>query len=369
MHKSLKLVIVVIVIIFGAIFGWNMLRYSYTKIALANYKPPPQVITAEKVTQQQWHPTIRAIGTLSAVNGVVVSSQQPGNIVKINFSSGQNVKEGEELVVIDDSVEQAQLQNANAKVSLAEITFQRNKTLLAQKAISAEAFDQAKSSYDQAVAERNQIQAVINQKHIKAPFSGKLGINQVDIGQYISPGQAIVNLQALDMLYVDFTLPEQYLHALYLSQPLKITTSAVANKQFTGKITALNSLVDPQTHNLLVQGTIPNKNLQLYPGLFANVLIEQATRSNVIVVPQTAVTFSLFGSTVFTVYKDGQDSKGNDILRVKQVPVVIGDQQDDKVVVEKGLKPGDIVVTTGQVKLEEGIQVEINNHKAKEKSG
>lgn len=362
MQKSLKLVIVVIVIIFGLIFAWNIIRYFLKQIAVANYRPPAQVVTAEKVSQQPWHPSLRTIGTLDAVNGVTVSSQQAGVVVQINFSSGQNVKQGDLLVVIDNSVEQAQLQNAIAKVNLAQITLQRNRTLMASRAVSAEAFDQAKSSFDQAVAEKNQVQAVINQKNIRAPFSGKIGINQINVGQYISPGQAIASLQELDTLYVEFSLPEQYLHQLHLSQQLTITTAAVPGKSFTGKITAINSTVDPQTHNLAIEGTIPNPSLQLYPGLFVTVSVNLPTRSKVIVVPQTAVTFSLFGSTVYQVYKDGKDNKGNDILRVRHVAVTVGEQQDDKVVIEKGLKPGDVIVTTGQVKLEDGMQVVISNN-------
>lgn len=361
MHKGIKIVILGLMTFFVLLFAWGILRYFITKMGLASYRPPPQVVSAEKVSVQNWRPHIPAIGTMSAVNGVTVSAEQSGNVVRINFISGHDAKEGDILVVLDDNIEQAQLQSAIAKANLAFITFQRNKNLLAQKAVSTEAFDQAKSSYDQAVADKNQVQAVIEQKHIRAPFTGRLGIRQVNLGQYISPGQAIVSLQAMDPLYVNFSLPEQHLHSLYLQQALELQTQAVLNKTFLGKISALNSTVDQQTHNILVQGTVANPDSQLYPGLFVNVAVELPPRSQVIVVPQTAVTFSLFGSTVYVVYKDTDERTGRDILRAKRVAVSVGEQRNDKVVIDKGLKPNDTIVTSGQVKLEDGVQIEIKN--------
>jgi len=228
--------------------------------------------------------------------------------------------------------------------------------------VSKSTYDQALATLRQAHAQVNKSLVMIGKKNIRAPFSGKIGIRQVNIGQYINPGDTLVSLQSLDPLYVDFSLPEQYLKSLYLNQRISIEVDAYPDEKFYGKITAINALVTEATRSINVQGTLPNTNYRLYPGSFANVNVYLPKRKSVVTVPQTAMTYSLYGNTVYVVEQKGKDRKGKPILRAYERYVTVGPMKDNVVVIKKGIKASEIVVTSGQNKLQNGTRVVINNN-------
>lgn len=361
MHKRMKIMIITLSIIFGGIFCWNVFRHYMIERYLAENQSPPVTISATSAKIENWFPYLTTVGTLTAINGVSVTSQIGGIVTDITFNSGQHVKKGDLLIKIDDATERADLLNSEAQLKLAQINYQRNATLFKQHAVSEQNYDQSQAQYIEAQAAVEKTQAIIAQKNITAPFDGKIGIRTVNIGQYISPGTALVSLQSLDPLYVDFYLPEQDLRMLHPNQTIQLQIEAYPQQYFVGQLSAIDSLVDVQTHNIMVQATIPNKEERLYPGLFATIKVLLPKQENVITVPQTAIAYSLFGNSVFLIKQTGKDEKGKPVLRVTQTYVTTGEERDNKVVILKGLKAGDRIATSGQLKLENGTQVLINN--------
>lgn len=358
LNKPTKVTLLVLLIVFGGIISWNIIRGILIKRNLAANIPIPAVTTTQAI-KSTWQPSLYAVGTLIAVNGVNISTQAEGNVVTINFQSGQGVKKNDFLLQIDDRQEQAQLQNNIAAMKLAQITYERNKALLQQSAISQQAFDQACANYQQAVATVAQTQAIINYKHITAPFDGKLGIRQVNLGQYVKPGDNIVSLQSMDPLYVNFYLPEQHLHQLSIGQLVTLKVDAMPKTVFKGRINALESLVDVQTHNLTVQATVNNKDGKLYPGLFARLRVLLPMKKNVVLVPATAINYTVYGDTIFVV--NHQKNADKEILTVSLRDVKTGEERNGQIIITEGIKPGDEVVTSGQLKLTNGQQIIINN--------
>lgn len=359
LSKPTKVTIIVLLSVFGAILLWNLIRHYMIQRALANNQPVAAVTTA-KAVKSTWHPFLYATGTLSAVNGVSISTQAAGNIVQINFQSGQYVKKDDLLIQIDDRQEQAQLQNNLAAMKLAQITYERNKALAAQGAVARQAFDESCARYQQAIAQVAQTQAIIAYKHITAPFDGRLGIREVNLGQYVQPGNTLVSLQSMNPLYVNFFLPEQYLNQLTVGQTVTFKVDPLPTRVFQGKINAINSLVDTQTHNISVQATVPNHDQKLFPGLFARVNIILPIKKDVIVIPQTAINYTVYGNTVYVV-KRKKEKEGKEKLTVELVDVETSEQRDNKMIVTKGLKAGEEIVTSGQLKLTNGQAVMINN--------
>lgn len=358
LNKPTKVTFLVLLLVFGAILSWNIIRAILIQRHLAANIPVPAVTTT-KATQGTWQPSLYAVGTLVAVNGVNISTQAEGNVATINFQSGQRVKKNDFLLQIDDRQEQAQLQNNLAAMKLAQITNERNKTLLQQNAISQQAFDQSNATYQQAVATVAQTQAIINYKHIIAPFDGKLGIRQVNLGQYVKPGDTIVSLQSMDPLYINFYLPEQHLHQLSIGQLVTLKVDAMPKTIFNGKINALESLVDVETHNLTVQATVNNKDEKLYPGLFARIRVILPLKKKVVLVPATAINYTVYGNTIFVVNRE--KSSGKEILTVSLRDVKTGEERNGQIIITDGIKAGDEVVTSGQLKLTNGQAIIINN--------
>lgn len=354
-NKSFKNTLVILITVFGIIVLWNIVRHFLIEHALASQAKVAAVSTTI-AKSEHWQPYLEAVGTLSAINGVQVSTQGAGNVISINFQSGQLVKKGDLLVIIDDRVEQAELQNNLASLKLAQITYERNKTLAGSGAVSKQAFDEATAKYQQAQAAVAQTQAAIAYKNVTAPFDGKLGINNINLGQYLKPGDPIVALQSMDPLYVNFYLPEQVLHQLYINQVVQISVDAVPHQVFSGRIHALNSLVDTQTHNISVQAVVPNPSQKLYPGLFSRIKILLPAKQNVVTVPQTSINYTLYGNTVYVITKDAEAGL---IATLKTVQT--GDERDGKIIILRGLKAGEQVVSSGQLKLTNGQRVIINN--------
>lgn len=361
MTKPMKIMVLFLIIVFGGLVAFNLFRAFMIKRFFASFEPPPAIISATFAKNQVWDPVINSTGLIKSVNGVAISTEQAGIITDILFQSGQLVKKGQLLIRIDDSVERARLQDNQAALKLAQLNFIRQNDLLEKRATPKSSADEAQSKLTQAQASVAGTQAVIAQKNIIAPFDGKIGIRNINIGQYVSPGTEMVSLQSLNPLYLNFSLPEQYLKDIYINQLVTLKVDVYPNTVFAAQITAVDAEVDAKTHNILVQATVPNPNFKLYPGLFAMLQIHQPQKRNVITVPQTAVTSSLYGDTVFVIENKGKDKNDKPILKVYQRFVETGDQRGDEIEIVRGLKANEEVVTSGQLKLSDDMRVDINN--------
>lgn len=402
MKKRMTIMLIALFIVFGGLIGFNMFKAYMIKRYFATYEPPAVTVSSVEAKTINWHPEIDAVGNFLAINGVDVNAEVSGNVVKIHFNSGEYVKKGELLIDIDDSVEQATLKFNRAELTLKEISFKRQSDLYKRGATPSSSVDEARANLEQAQANVEKTQAEINQKHIKAPFTGRLGIRQVNLGQFINPGQTmIVSLQSMDPLYLEFYLPEQLFKKIHIKQPISFAVDGFSGMQFKGKITAINSKVDPNTHNILVQATVPNcpasafnaieqsslikieteENSRLktvvcnselndknnvdqfifLPGMFASIDVSQPPVPNTVVLPSTAISYSLYGNSVFVIEKGKKDKQGKNILTVRRVFVSTGEQRGNYTVIKKGIKAGQLVVSSGELKLQNGTRVTINN--------
>lgn len=355
--------IAILLVIFGGTFSWDAIRAYLIKDYFAKYEPPPISVSTTQAKAETWYPTILSVGTLEAMNGVEVNSRVDGQVVGIYFKSGQMVKKDQPLVQLDDSLDWQSLKNDEATLRYNTLNYKR--LLNVYKTTSGA----SKNSVDEALSQMQQSQAAvgtdrlnIQYKNIKAPFTGKLGIRNVNLGQYITTGTAIVTLQALDPLYVDFSLPQQDLGKLYINQPVQIQIDSFPNQKFQGNVTALSSKVDTDTRTILVRASIPNPDYKLLPGLFANVYLQLPQQQKVITLPQTAVTYTLYGDSVFVVTKKGKTDAGKPIYIANQRYVKVGRRKGTVVEIKKGLQAGEVVVESGQIKLQNGSRVTINNN-------
>lgn len=351
-----------------AIVGFLVIAFSLGAIKMAQitemtsslYVPPPTAITTAVVKVEAWQPQIRAIGTLAPVQGVSVSADAGGPIVAIPVESGALVKKGDLLVEIDTSVEVAQLASAEAAEALAKLERDRSRELRQKNTISQAELDSADAQYNQAVAQTAAIRATIGRKRVRAPFDGRVGIRVVNVGQYVSPGQALIPLQQLDPIYVNFTIPQRQLPSLALGQKISVTVDAFPNAPFAGQLSAIDAEVDAATRNIAIQATLPNPRELLRPGMFAQVEVSLDQTETVIVVPATAVSYASYGNSVFLVEKmKGAD--GAEYLGVRQQPVRIGATRGDLVVITEGLKGGEEIASSGLFKLRNNLPVQVNN--------
>lgn len=363
MSKPMKKMLLIVGIVFGLIFSIFIIKKALFSYFMSHYEPPAVTIAASTAVTKTWQSYLISVGTLTAINGVDISSEVSGMVKEIRFQSGQNASKDAVLVVLDTSVEEAQLKDNEAQLKLAQINFTRDQTLVGKNVLSKAAFDITVAKLQQALATVEQTKAKIKQKTVTAPFSGKIGIRQIDLGQYLSAGTTMVTLQALDPLFVRFSLPEEYLPELYMGQPIDMTVNLGHNeaKAIRGSINAINSKVDQLTRNILVQGIFPNKNLQFYPGMFANVKVWLRAQKNVVVLPQTSISYSLHGDSVFVIKADKKDDEGKPILHAFRQYVKVGERRGDEVVILQGIKKGDQVVTAGQLKLQNATHVVIDN--------
>jgi membrane fusion protein (multidrug efflux system) len=361
MAKRMIIMIAALTVVFGGIFGWNALRAYFIKQFFANFEPPPATISTTQATAQTWQPYLSAVGSLTAVNGVDISTEVPGMVNEVYFQSGQMVKKNDPLIQLDDRIDQENLKHDEARHKLALINFERQKNLFTRNAAAKSALDQASVEVDQAAVAVAKDKILIDEKRIKAPFDGKIGIRKVNVGQYISPGTSLVNLQSLNPLYVEFSLPEQELKSLAVGQEVIIQVDTYPNQEFKGIVAAIHSKVNEQTRNILVQATLPNDDQRLYPGMFANIKVLLAKRDRVITVPQTAIAYSLYGDAVYVVREQGKDKDKKPILRAVKVNVVTGERRGGEVALKQGLKEGEQVIISGQLKLQENSRVLVDN--------
>jgi membrane fusion protein (multidrug efflux system) len=345
---------------------------------LSQMKPPPVTVTAEPARMESWIERLSSIGTLIASQGVDITSQVAGIVTEVLIDSGKEVPEGTKLVQLDTAVELADLASAIAVQREAEVAYERQSDLMQKRVTSEANLDTARAKRETAAAAVKRIQAVIDQKAIMSPFGGRLGIRKVEKGQYVSAGMALVSLQALDPIRVDFPMPEQYVGKLAVAQPVELTVDAYPDQVFKGEIQSLDARVAQDTRTLLVRGLLPNPDRKLLPGMFANVTVLVGEPRDVVTVPRTAVTYSLYGDSVYVVKpapageaspppsgaaaaSPGQPAApAAPPLVVERRFVRTGQVRGDRVAVTFGLSKGDLVVTTGQLKLNPGASVLID---------
>jgi membrane fusion protein, multidrug efflux system len=326
----------------------------------ASFQPPPEAVTTVIVQEAQWPSTLTLIGTVEAVQGVTVSADLPGTVEKILFDSGQAVRAGDLLAVQDTRQEKAQLAALDAQRELARLNFDRMQGLLNEKVISQAEFDRASADYRQTDARVGEIRAAIERKAIRAPFTGILGLRQIDLGQYLSPGTALVTLQTLNPIYVNFGVPQQALAHTRVGRTVRVTARDVTGVDFTGRITAIDSVVDEATRNGQAQATLPNPDGLLRPGMFVQTEVTIGAASAVLSLPGSAISYAPYGDSVFVVTNLTND-KGRSYRGVRQVFVKLGPARGDQVAILSGIKAGDEVVTSGTFKLRTGAAVNIDN--------
>jgi membrane fusion protein (multidrug efflux system) len=355
MKKPLLIAVVLLVALLGSIFGIKQWQ-QFSMQAGMGQAFPPTMVAATEVIQENWVPTLRAVGSLDATNGINVAAEVGGIIKEIVFTSGEQVEQGTILIRLDDAVDRAALDALRADRRLAEIKFNRQKDLLKKKVTSKSEYDASKASFEAASARVAEQEAIINKKVIRAPFSGLLGIREVDLGQYLEPGNRIVSLQALDPIYADYTLPERYLHQVAVGQDVQVSVEAMPGEIFRGTVSAIDSDINRATRTLKIRATLPNSEQHLRPGMFAEVVTLQAESQQVLTVPRTAISYNTYGDFVYliTQQEDGP-------LMVKRQQVISGESRAGHVAISEGLQAGDRVVRAGLVKLRDGMPISIDN--------
>jgi membrane fusion protein (multidrug efflux system) len=360
MAKRMILMLVVVAALLGGL-GFAKFRQVEAAIAQgASYQPPPTAVTTVVAQNETWPSNLSLIGTAAAIQGVTVSADLPGTIDKIHFESGQWVHEGDILVELDTRQERAQLASLEAQRDLAKITFGRAQELDKAGVISHSEYDNASAQQKATEAQVGDIRAAIARKTIHAPFSGSLGIRQVSLGQYLAAGQAIVSLQSLSPIYVNFGVPQQETPKVIPGHVVRVTNNDLPGMGFTGKITALDSIINEQTRNIQVQATVNNRDNKLRPGMFVQVELPMGQARQVVPLPASAINYAPYGDSVFVV-SDMKDEKGHAYRGVRQQVVKIEGTRGDQVAITSGIKPGDEVVSSGVFRLRNGAPVQVNN--------
>jgi membrane fusion protein, multidrug efflux system len=340
--------------------GFLKFRQIQTAVQAASFQPPPTAVTSVVVKQEHWPSTMGVIGTMEAVQGVMISADLPGSVTKINFHSGESVHQGDILIELDTRQERAQLAALEAQRELAGVNYGRMEQLVKEGVISKMEYDRATADQKQTTANVGEIRATIERKTIRAPFSGVLGIRKVNLGQYLAAGNPVVQLQALNPIYVNFGVPQQAIGQVKIGRNLHITTENLAGQVFTGKVTAFDSVVDESTRNVQVQATLPNPQGKLQPGMFVQVQVGVGVDRDVITLPASAISYAPYGDSVYVI-TELKDPKGKTYRGVRQQFVKVEGSRGDQVAITSGLKAGDEIVTSGVFKLRNGAAVEVNN--------
>ena len=357
--KKRMLIMLAVVIAFIAIIGGYKFWTIKKMMAMGGYHPPPEAVTTVVARQEEWGTTLKAIGSVAAVNGVTVSADLPGVVEMIAFDSGQAVNKGDVLVRLDTKQERAQLAAAEAQRELARVALSRSQGLVAKGIIPQATYDQAAAEFKQAEARVGEIRATIERKTIRAPFSGVIGIRQINLGQYLAGGQAIVPLQSLRPVYVNFTVPQQDMGRLRAGSTVEVTPEGTGAAE-TGRVTAVDSVIDEATRNGRVQAVFDNRSGRLHPGMFVEAHLAEGVNTPVVPVPASAISYAPFGDSVFIV-EDVKGPDGKSYRGVRQQFVKTGPQRGDQVALLSGVKPGEEIVTSGVFKLRPGAAVTVNN--------
>lgn len=361
--KRMIIMLLLVGLLLLLLVGWNVGGRMMMKEAMSKMTAPPQTVSSTKAGKQEWQPQQSAVGTLRAARGADLAFEVAGLVTKVAVRSGDEVKQGDLLVQLFDADEQAQLKQFEAAASLAEVTFNRAKQQLASQAISKADYDTAVADLKAKQAAVAQQQAVIAKKQLRAPFAGRAGIVTLSPGAYVNPGAAIVTLQQLDPVYVDFFVPQRNLAALKVGQPATLRLDAFPGRAFEGKLTAVNPKVDGDTRNVQAEVLVANPDQALTPGMFANVEVAVGSQESLLTLPQSAVTFNPYGETVFLVARSGKkDAQGKDEMpTAQQAFVTTGAKRGDQVAIVKGIDEGAEIVTSGQLKLKNGTPLIIDN--------
>jgi len=322
---------------------------------------PPTTVSSVSVKEEDWAPRLTAVGSVSAVQGAVVSAELAGVVSEINFENGAEAKKGEVLMKLDASQEEALLRSAEAEAQLAKTDLERSRDLAIKKVVSGAEFDSAQSKFTRLNAVVDQMRSSITKKTLIAPFDGQLGIRQVNVGQMINAGQQVVPLTSLDPVFADFALPQQYLGQLTPGLEVHVTTDAIPGRVFNGKLTAINSMVDSSTRNITLQATLDNSDHALRPGMFAKAEVMLPEKHKTLVVPGSAISYAPFGDSVFVIEKKKDEKTGKESQVIRQQFVRVGEARGDLVAITQGLKAGETIVSTGVFKLRNGMTVTINN--------
>ncbi len=362
MKKRMVIMLVCVGLLLGLLVGFNWFKGFMMAKYMASAPIPTATVSAMQAQYQEWQPQISAVGTLRAVRGVDVTTEVAGLVRSIEFKSGEEVKAGQVLVQLTNDSDVAQLNALQAAADLAATTYDRDKEQYAAEVISKAQLDNDAADLKARRAQVAQQAALVEKKTIRAPFAGKLGISTVNPGQYVNAGNAIVTLQAIDPIYVDFNVPQQQVPQVTVGQKVELTADAFAGTTFPGKVTAINPRVDTSTRNVMVEASIANPKRLLLPGMFATVKLDTGAAQRYLTLPQTALTYNPYGTTVFLVKtSDKKDAKGQPVLVAEQGFVTPGPTRGDQVAILKGVEPGTRVVTSGQGKLKNGTPLAINN--------
>ena len=360
MAKRMVLMLGVTVLLLG---GLGFMKFKQVEAAMqagASFQPPPEAVTSIVAQRDQWAATMSVIGTMEAVHGVTVSADLPGVVERISFESGQSVSTGDVLVELDTRQERAQLASLEAQSELARVNYGRMQQLVNAGVISRMDYDQATSQQKATEANVAEIRATIARKTIRAPFSGILGIRKVNLGQYLAAGAPMVVLQSLNPIYVDFGVPQQTAAQVKVGSKLRVASEDLAGHGFTGRVTALDSVIDETTRNVQVQATLANPEGKLRPGMFVQVDVGVGAGRAAITLPASAISYAPYGDSVFVI-TDLKDPKGQTYRGVRQQFVKLEGSRGDQVAVISGVNPGDEVVTSGVFKLRNGAAVQVNN--------
>jgi len=359
MAKRMTLMLIVVGVIVAAL---GTFKFQQIQTAIAEgqaWQPPPEAVTTVVADQQQWDATLNAIGTVTAVHGVTVSADLPGIVARIDFESGRAVRRGDVLVKLDSRQEEAQLQAAQAQLELTGLQLERMRGLLAKGVTSQAEYDTAAAAHTQAEARVGEIRATLDRKVVRAPFSGLLGIRQVNLGQYLNAGDPVVSLQSLDPIFVDFAVPQQRLASLPLGTPVRLRADGVV-ADVEGRVSAVDSVADAATRNVDVQASFANPGGELRPGMFVEVRAVLGAATAAVALPASAISYAPYGDSVFIV-EDMQGPNGASYKGVRQQFVKLGPSRGDQVAVLSGVEPGAEVVTSGVFKLRNGAAVLVNN--------
>ena len=349
-------------VLLGLIVGFNQLKTFMFNRFMAGMGVQPATVTTIVVEKQEWQPKMTSVGNVRAFRGVDLSTEVGGLVARVPIKSGMDVNEGDLLIKLNDSADVAQLNSLKAMADLAQVINERDKAQLAIQAISKNVFDTSTADMKAKRAQVDQQTALVAKKNLKAPFSGRVGIVTINPGQYVNPGDKLLTLQTIDPIYVDFTLPQSSAGIIQAGQTIELQTDAFKDLVFLGKITAVSPKVELNTRNIQIEAQISNPEKKLLPGMFANVNINLGDRVELLTLPQTAVTYNPYGSTVFIAKKtDRLDKKGIPVMEAQQVFVTPGLTRGDQIAIVKGLEPGMTVITSGQLKLKNGTPLIINN--------
>jgi len=362
MIKRMTFMLVAFVLLVVALGGYKYLQVKAGMAKFAKFGPAPAAVTSTVVKAQTWQPVLSVVGSMRAVNGVLVSTDLAGIVSRIAFESGSDMKKGDLLVKLDTQQEEAQLHSAQARRDLARISLERQRDLIAKKAVAQSDYDAAESEFRQADAAVEEARAMIARKTIVAPFDGLAGIRQVDLGQYLNVGATIAPLQSLDPIYVEFSIPQQNFDQVAQGKKVRVRADGIEGREFEGEITAIDSKVDESTRNVTIQATVGNPDHKLRPGMYVSVDVLLPEQASVVAIPATSINYAPYGDSVFIV-KDAAEP-GTDGKRGKEVVqqfVKLGASRGDQVEVLTGVKPGDEVVTSGVFKLRSHAAVLINN--------